>query len=559
MPMIPLPHWPEELPRETRFADHNVALNLKASAARVPERTALHFHGFSLSYAELWDQVERLAGWLQSRGITRGDRVLLYMQNAPHYVIAYYAILRADAAVVPVNPMNRQAELEHLAADTGARIAIAGTELLPHVTPLLEAGLLDQVLAGAYADMTEPGDEVPLFEALQGHTDADISGPGLTAFRAALAEGHPPGPVTTGADDLAVIPYSSGTTGQPKGCMHTHASVQATIQCGAIWNPADGEDEVHLTTLPLFHVTGMQNGMSIPLMKGQEIVLLCRWNREAACRLIARHRVTRWRSIATMAIDLLQTPDIAGHDLGSLRGIGGGGAAMPEAVADRLHGLTGLDYIEGYGLSETMAATHINPVHRPKRQCLGIPVISVDSRIIDPVTLEELPAGETGEIVTHGPQVFRGYWQREDETRAAFLELDGKTFFRTGDLGYRDEEGYFFMVDRVKRMINAAGFKVWPAEVEALMHAHPDLAEVCVIGAADPRRGETVKAVAVRRAGAEALTEAQVIDWCHGRMAAYKCPKSVEFTAALPKSAAGKVLWRELAEKEATRAAQPAG
>ncbi|MBR9763270.1 MAG: AMP-binding protein [Rhodobacteraceae bacterium] len=553
------PFWPTGLPWQMDFPTHSIALNLAASALRAPGRVALSFHGFSITYGDLWADVERLAGWLQAQGVTRGDRVLLYMQNAPHYVIAYYAILRADAAVVPVNPMNRGAELDHLARDTGARIAIAGTELLPHVEPLLAAGLLDHILVGAYADMTDPEDEVPLFEALQGYTDTTVSGPGLTGFRAALAANHLPRAIQAGPDDIAVIPYSSGTTGQPKGCVHTHASVQATIQGGALWNPADGTDEVHLTTLPLFHVTGMQNGMSIPLLKGQQVVLLCRWNREAACALIARHRVTRWRSIATMAIDLLNTPGIDRHDLSSLRGIGGGGAAMPEAVADRLHALTGLDYIEGYGLSETIAATHINPVHRPKRQCLGIPVINVDSRIIDPETLAELPPGETGEIVTHGPQVFSGYWRRDAATRAALIEIDGRTFFRTGDLGYRDSEGYFFMVDRVKRMINAAGFKVWPAEVEALMHAHPDLSEVCIIGTPDARRGETVKAVAVRRAGAEALTEAQVIDWCQSRMATYKCPKSVEFTDALPKSAAGKVLWRALAEKEATRAAQPAG
>ncbi|WP_010138662.1 long-chain-fatty-acid--CoA ligase [Oceanicola sp. S124] len=557
--MLHRPHWPEGLPWQVDFPTHSVALNLAASALKAPGRVALHFHGHAITYGDLWADVERLAGWLQAQGVRRGDRVLLYMQNAPQHVIAYYAILRADAVVVPVNPMNRGAELDHLARDTGARIAIAGTELLCHIQPLIGTGLLDQVLVAAYADMTDPEDAVPLFEAFLGQTDADVSGPGLTGFRAALAENHTPRAIQAGPDDMAVIPYSSGTTGQPKGCVHTHASVQATIQGGALWNPADGTDEVHLTTLPLFHVTGMQNGMSIPLLKGQEIVLLCRWSREAACALIARHRVTRWRSIATMAIDLLNTPGIERHDLSSLRGIGGGGAAMPEAVADRLHALTGLDYIEGYGLSETIAATHINPMHRPKRQCLGIPVMNVDSRIIDPVTLKELPAGETGEIVTHGPQVFQGYWQREDETRAAFLTIEGKRFFRTGDLGYRDAEGYFFMVDRVKRMINASGFKVWPAEVEALMHAHPDLSEVCIIGAPDPRRGETVKAVAVPRAGAEGLTEAQVIDWCHSRMAAYKCPKSVEFTEALPKSAAGKVLWRELAEKEATRAAQPAG
>jgi fatty-acyl-CoA synthase len=252
-----------------------------------------------------------------------------------------------------------------------------------------------------------------------------------------------------------------------------------------------------------------------------------------------------------MAIDLVNSPDADSYDLSSLTAIGGGGAAMPEAIAKKLHDLTGLDYMEGYGLSETMAATHINPVSGPRRQCLGIPVFDVDSRVVHPETLEELPPGDVGEIVTHGPQVFLGYWQRPEDSEKAFFDMDGKRFFRTGDLGYIDPAGYFYMVDRVKRMINASGFKVWPAEVEALMHHHPDIAEACIIGTQDPRRGETVKAVVVPQAAArDRLTEKAVMDWCRAEMAAYKCPTVVEFTYALPKSGSGKVLWRALQERE---------
>ncbi len=545
-------YWPPGLPTDLHLPTHSVAQNLIDSATRVPDQIAIRFHGVTLTYAEMLSQVERLAGWLQARGVVRGDRVLLYMQNAPQCMIAYYAILRADAAVIPVNPMNRHAELEHLARDTGARIVMCGTELVEHLTPLVTEGLLDHIVAAAYADMTDPAYDIPLFEALQGQSDVLCDGPGVTPFRAALAEGHTPGPITAGAEDLAVIPYSSGTTGNPKGCVHTHASVQATIHGGAAWNPSGEPNAVHLVSLPLFHVTGMQSSMSIPILLGQEMVILTRWNRETACQLIERHRVTRWRNIATMAIDLLNTPGIEGYDLSSLRGIGGGGAAMPEAVADRLHTLTGLDYIEGYGLSETMGGSHINPVHRPKRQCLGIPVINVDSRILDLQTGAELGPNQPGEVIIHAPQVFRGYWQRPEETAEAFVQIDGKAFFRTGDIAQYDEDGYFFMVDRVKRMINASGFKVWPAEVEALMHRHPELTEVCIIGTSDPRRGESVKAIAVRRAGSQ-VTEAEVIEWCKSEMAAYKCPKEVEFTDSLPKSGAGKVMWRALAENEAKR------
>ncbi len=207
-------------------------------------------------------------------------------------------------------------------------------------------------------------------------------------------------------------------------------------------------------------------------------------------------------------------------------------------------------------MSETMAATHLNPPHRPKPQCLGVPLFDVDSRIVDPDTLRELPAGESGEIVIHGPQVMQGYWNNPEATAATFIEIDGKRFLRTGDLAYVDADGYFFMTDRLKRMINAAGYKVWPAEVEALMYRHPAIQEACVIAAADVRRGETVKALVVLKPG-HRVTEQQIIDWAHENMAAYKSPRIVTIVDSLPKSGSGKVMWRELQEQENEAAAAP--
>jgi fatty-acyl-CoA synthase len=201
-----------------------------------------------------------------------------------------------------------------------------------------------------------------------------------------------------------------------------------------------------------------------------------------------------------------------------------------------------------------MAATHINPIHRPKLQCLGIPVFDVDARLIDPATLEEVPVGEIGEIIVHGPQVMKGYWNDPQADRDAFIEIDGKRFLRTGDLARVDDEGYFFMVDRLKRMINASGFKVWPAEVEAMMYRHPDIQEACVIGARDPRRGETVKALVVLVPGREgSVSEDDIVQWAHARMAPYKSPRIVEFVTSLPKSGSGKVLWRALQDQEDSR------
>jgi fatty-acyl-CoA synthase len=543
--------WPEGMPKTLNAPDQTLFANLAASAARFPDRPALVFYGRVITYGDLLDRVERLAGWLQAEArIARGDRVLLCLQNSPHFVIGYYAILRADAVVVPVNPMSKGPELEHLVRDTGARLMLAGQDGLADSAPLIAAGLLDRVLVATYAEAADPAHDIPLPETLAHLDSADIAGPGLTRWADALDAGQRPGPHLAQPGDLALIPYSSGTTGQPKGCMHSHRTVMETAYGGVVWNPVD-ETAVHLATLPFFHVTGMQAAMNGPILAGGCIVILLRWNRTHAARLIARHRVTRWRSIATMAIDLVNDPDVVSYDLSSLQALGGGGAAMPEAVAAKLKAITGLDYIEGYGLSETMAATHINPVHAPRRQCLGVPVFDVDSRVLSVTDGVQLGPGEVGEIVTHGPQVFMGYWNNPEATAEAFLMIEGKRFFRTGDLGYYDAQGYFYMVDRVKRMINAAGFKVWPAEVEALMHAHPDIAEVCVIASPDPRRGETVKACVVPTPAARGrLTATDVIDWCKTQMAAYKCPTQVAFMDSLPKSGAGKVLWRALTEAE---------
>src|SRR4029453_10956715 len=235
--------------------------------------------------------------------------------------------------------------------------------------------------------------------------------------------------------------------------------------------------------------------------------------------------------------------------------VAGGGAASPAGVAERLQQGVGSPYIEGYGLTETIAPTHMNPPDRPKRQCLGIPTLNTDSRVIDPETLQEVPQGTVGEIVTHGPQVFQGYWRNPQATEAAFVVLDGKKFFRTGDLGYVDEDGYFFLVDRLKRMINCSGFKGGPGEIEAQMYKHPAIQEACVIAAKDSHRGETVKAVVVLRATHRGrVSESESIEWTPQHMAAYKHPRIVEFVDALPKSATGKVQWRLLQEAEMARA-----
>jgi fatty-acyl-CoA synthase len=309
----------------------------------------------------------------------------------------------------------------------------------------------------------------------------------------------------------------------------------------------------------MFHITGMVSVMHAAIYMGATLLVMPRWDRDLAGRLISRYKVTTWTNIPTMVIDLLASPNFAQYDLSSLAYIGGGGAAMPQAVAQRLLEHYGLRYAEGYGLTETAAPSHTNPPDNPKQQCLGIPFIGTDARVIDPDTLQEMPVGEQGEIIIHGTEVFEGYWKRPEATEAAFIEFEGKRFFRSGDLGRMDEDGYFFLTDRLKRMINASGFKVWPAEVEALMFRHPAVQEACIIAAKDSYRGETVKAVVVLRPTHQHTTEQEIIDWCRENMAVYKVPRIVQFVSALPKSGSGKVMWRLLQEKEAPDVAASGG
>lgn len=544
--------WPVGLPRNITAPATNLFYNVEVSAARYPDKPYLIFFEAPLSFARFKDEAERLAGYLQQDcGVKAGDRVLVVMQNSPQFILAYYAILRANAIVVPVNPMSVTTELEHYLHDSGAKVALVAQEVYPQLQPLLNK--LDRAIVATYSDYIEPTTDLRMPEVVSAPRQP-IADPKVTLWVDALAAKRTPGPLTAGPDDLCVIPYSSGTTGRPKGCMLSHRNVMHTVLTNAFWF-GGGSDTSQLVVLPFFHVTSMQGGMNAPMFCGGTIVLMCRWDREVAAELIQRYKLMSWTAIATMVIDFLANPKLDQYDLSSLIKVSGGGAAMPAAVGERLQQMIGSPYIEGYGLTETIAPTHVNPPHRPKRQCLGVPIFNTDSRIIDPETLQEVPQGTVGEIVSHGPQVFQGYWRNPEATEAAFVVLDGRKFFRTGDLGYVDEDGYFFLVDRLKRMINCSGYKVWPAEVEAQMYKHPAIQEACVIAAKDAHRGETVKAVVVLRATHKGqVTEAEIIEWTRQNMATYKHPRVIEFVEALPKSATGKVQWRQLQEAEMARA-----
>ncbi len=542
--------WPPFVPKSLSVPRTSIYYNLEVSATRYPDKAAIDYYGREMSYAQLRQAADALAGWLQQRcGVRKGDRVLLYAQNGVHFIAGYYGILRADAVVVPVNPMNLTEELEHYVEDAAARVMVTTQELAPRATPLLRPKLLEHVIVGAHAEYLPPRIDLPVPDFVRAPL-AIAEAKGVTPWATVMAAALAPGPHRAGPDDLAVMPYTSGTTGKPKGCMHTHSTVLATSTASSHWR-GSSSGTVVLSVLPMFHVTGMQAGMNTPIQAGAKMVVMTRWDRVCAAMQIARARVTAFTAITTMMVDFLGNPKLESYDLSSLNTLGGGGAAMPEGLAKKLVDRLGLEFIEGYGLSETMAPTHTNPPHRPKRQCAGIPIFDTDARVIDPESRRELGPNEVGELVMHGPQIFKGYWNQPEATAEAFLEHDGKTFFRSGDLGYYDEEGYFFITDRLKRMINASGFKVWPAEVEAMLYAHPDIREACVIGTRDPYRGETVKALVVLESAARGRVRAEDITaWAHDHMAAFKVPRVVEFVEELPKTATGKVFWRELQEAE---------
>ena len=521
-----------------------VDMNPRRIADADPGRVAMLYYGRPVTYSELVQSYEALARWLVAQaGVRPGDRVAIDMQNAPQYVIAFYATLAAGGIVVPLNPMYRPGEVGRIMRDCDARVAIFASELRDRFEGWEGSETLRRVEA-RYADyLPENPIATPPDVVLASRGVAPA--PGVTPWSEALRGADAVLPATT-PDDRAVLPYTSGSTGVPKGCLHDHRSVMHTAVLQAEWY-SFGAGSVVSAVQPLFHVAGMQSTMNGTLYAGGTMLLMTRWDAEVAARLFAHHGLTDWIAPPTMVIDML------GRDLdhraafARLRCVTGGGSSMPQEVAQRMQRDFGLDYIEGYGMSETMSPTHINPMDAPLRGSVGVPVAMTACRILDPDTLAPVAQGEVGEVCVRGPQVMRGYWQRPEEDAKTFVMLDGERFLRTGDLGFEDAEGRLRIVDRLKRMINASGFKVWPSEVERMLHAHPAVTQACVIAAPDPYRGETVKALVVADAD---TTPEDILAFLKPRLATYKLPRQVEIRPALPMTASHKIDWRRLQDEE---------
>jgi len=525
----------------------------RAAAARAGDRPAILYFDGSLSYAELDACSDALAcAWIE-RGCARGDRVAIYLQNVPQFIIALVAAWKIGAIAVPVNPMNRARELRLLLADSGARMLVCHESLYADVVQPLLAQEAEQAARGepalAPAVMTtseleyQTRNDARLFANARRQPGAraeDLSTV-IAAYR-----GRKPPPVSLGPSDLAMLVYTSGTTGVPKGAMNTHGNVAFNAQVYRDWISLR-EGAPILGVAPLFHITGLVGHIAAAFICAAPLVLACRFEPGVVLDAIREHRVAFTIGSITVFIALMNHPQATREHFATLTRIYSGGAPIPPSVVEAFRTRFGHYIHNGYGLTETNSPTHVVPFGReapvdPASGALavGVPAFNVESYIGDDEG-RPLPVGEVGEIISRGPMIVPGYWNKPQESAKAIV--DG--YFRTGDVGFMDEHGWFYLVDRKKDMINAGGYKVWPREVEDVLYTHPAVREAAVVGVPDDYRGETVKAVVSLKPQAQATPE-ELVAYCKERMAAYKYPRIVAIIDELPKTVTGKILRREL-------------
>jgi acyl-CoA synthetase (AMP-forming)/AMP-acid ligase II len=511
-----------------------------------PDAIALSFYGKDITYRELDSLIDRAAWGLVDLGVKKGDRVAIHMENCPQFVIAYYAALRAGGVVVPMNPMFKQVEIEHELNDAGAETLIGLDFLYPEVEKARGRTPLKNVILASLKDYL-PNE--PLLPVPQEAQREKLSFPGTVDLATLIlrSQDRPICNVANLKRDLALLQYTGGTTGVPKGAMISHHAL-AHVSLGSMYWYRHREEDVHLGATPFFHVMGQSQLMCTPLVSGGRIVILSRFAPDVVAQAITIYGCTFWVAATTMVIALLNLPNIRDFDFSSFRCLCSGGTPIPVELQKKLKELVPNAGIgEGYGLSETMAqGGAVTPLHRYKAGFVGIPQLN-DFRIVDADTgVKELGPNEEGEITIKGPAVMLGYWNKPEETKAVLR--DGWLY--TGDLGLMDEDGYVKVLGRKKEMIKCSGYSVFPSEVEGLLYRHPAIREVAVIGISDPYRGETPKAfIILKPEYADKIKEEDIIAWSIENMATYKRPRVVEFRDELPRNAAGKVLRRILTEE----------
>ncbi|MFC7679127.1 long-chain fatty acid--CoA ligase [Paenibacillus sp. GCM10028914] len=553
-----LPFYPAEVAPTFDYPKHNLALFLVTSAQKYPDRPALYFMGKSISYKKLLELSYRMAHALRGKGIAKGDRVAIMLPNCPQVVISYYGTLLAGAVAVMTNPLYMEREIEHQMKDSGAKVMITMDMFAHRVEKVIAETKLQHMIVTSIADY------LPFPKNLLYPIKAKKDGPlpvvtyseSVHSFKELIAASADiPVCEKINADkDLALLQYTGGTTGVPKGVMLTHTNLIANTLQSANWcYKVEEGKERYLAALPCFHVFGLTVLMNQAIYRAGELLLVPKFEVTMILELIRKRKPTLFPGAPTMYIALINHPRILEYDLSSLNACISGSAGLPAEVQDKFEELTKGRLIEGYGLTEASPVTHVNPIwERRKLGTIGLPMPDTEAMVVNPDTGEEVPLGEPGELVVKGPQVMKGYWNRPDDT---FDTIRNGWLF-TGDMATMDEEGYFKIIDRKKDMIIASGYNIYPREIEEVLYEHPSVKEAVVIGTRDEYRGETVKAFIVLKDGAKA-DPADLENYCRSQLAAYKVPRQYVFRESLPKTMIGKVLRRKLIEEEEGEGGKP--
>jgi long-chain acyl-CoA synthetase len=542
-----LAHYSPGVPAEVEVPLKSVAQAFDEATARAPERAAVVFYGRAITNGELREASDRLACALARLGVQKGDRVALYLLNSPQFIIAYFAALKCGAVVTPISPVYTSHEVRYQLEDSGARAVIC--QDLLHEKVVKCGAKLD------FAILTSVNEYLPALKRLFAKK-AQVPA-GNVHWLQDLLKAHPPHPPPLNIDpkrDLAALPYTGGTTGSPKGVMLSHYNLMASQASGmAAFSNFEPGKEVVLAFLPFFHIYGQVVIMLGSMLQGNLVVLFTNPDTEAILAAMERYQATVFYGVPTLYEYLKDHKDTDKANWKRLKLLVSGADTLHESTMKGWARRTGSEITEGYGLSESAASGHINPVHRRKPGSFGCPVPNMQAAVIDPQTLEFVPPGTSGELVLAGPSIMQGYWQRAEENAKAFFERAGFRWMRTGDIVRMDEEGYFHFYDRSKDLIKFKGHSVFAKDVEDVLYGHPQIKAAGVVGVADPAVGQRIKAIVVLQSDARGkVSEDEVKSFCRERLADYKVPHIVEFRGELPKTDVGKVSRRELREETAS-------
>ncbi len=558
MEKIWLKHYEPEVPHTIDYPDKPLHWALEEAARKYPDNAATIFFGAKLTYHELNEQANRFAAALAALGVKKGDRVSIHLPNCPQFPIAYYGTLKAGGVVVPTNPLYVEREIERQLNDSGAETIVTLTKFYPVVRRVKDKTKIRNLIVTNIKEYFPPLIKLlfTLFkEKKEGHRPPIVREPGTYFFQELLAKYPPEAPkVEVDPEDLALLQYTGGTTGVPKGAMLTHRNMLVNAIQTRYWlsDLKEGE-EVLLAVLPFFHVYGMTVCMNMPVYAASTMVLLPQFKTKDVLEAINKYKPTLFPGVATMYVAINNYPGVEKYDISSIRACIAGAMPLPYEVWTKFEEITGGRLVEGYGLTEASPVTHCNPIYGLRKPCIGIPFPDTDAKIVDLETGEkELPIGEIGELAVKGPQVMKGYWNMPEETELV-LKPDG--WLLTGDIAKVDEDGYFYIVDRKKEMILSGGYNIYPRDIEEVLYAHPKVKEAAAVGIPDEYKGEVPKVFIVLKEG-ETATEEEILAYCREKLAAYKVPKYVEFRKELPKSMVGKILRRVLAEEEKRKAAK---